>query len=324
MPALKVSVIAHSGVRLTAPKASPLASFPAGSSVFLALLLTLIAASADQLASPILRTTAPVLAPLAFLLFVWRRGQSPLLEADFPGEHSLPVWRLAGFFAMHLALIFLSRSLAPLAQPFSGTATLSGTVVGLGKLTVLSPTLLLLPFQDWKRLIRAYGSEAIVTMLVLAVNVPTRFVEFIWPWYGRMLGWVVYFVARVFVSGLTYQIGPEPTILGPLYDTGLIIDCSGVQAFELLSYVFAFVALLDWNRLQRGRAFLVYLGCLASILICNVFRVAALVVLFNRGYADFASGFHLSAGPLFFCSIFFVYMSLTYRWMTNRPRLAEA
>ena len=319
-----MSVIAYSGAHLLARKGSRLASFPAGLPVFLVLLLTLIAVSVDQLASPILRTTSLLMATLAFLLFVWRRGQSPLLDATVTGERSFSVWCLVGFFAIHLALILVSRSVTVVAKPFSGTATLSGTVIGLGKLSVLAPTLLLLPASDWKRLIRAYGPEAIAAVLVLTINVPRRFVEFIWPWYGRMLGWVVYLLARGFVPGLTYQPGPEPTILGPLQDTGLILNCSGVDGFELLSYVFAFVTLLDWNRLRRGRAFLVCLGCLLSILVCNALRIATVVVLFNRGYADLATGFHLGAGPLFFCSIFLVYMCLTYRWMTNRPRLRKA
>lgn len=315
-----MAATAYPDAGLLARKGSRLGSFPAGSSVFSALVLTLVAVVADQLASPILRTTSPLLATLAFLLFVWRRGPSPLSDVNLAQERSSSIWRLAGFFGMHLTLILLTRSFAGAAQPLSGTATLGGTVVGLGKLAVLTPTLLLLPLHRWRQLLRAYWPEAIVAMLVLAVNVPHRFVEFIWPWYGRMLGWIVYFLARVFVSGLTYQIGPEPTILGPLYDTGLVLNCSGVDAFELLSYVFAFVALLEWNCLRKGRAVLVYLGCLLSILLCNIPRIAIVVILHNRGYSNLASGFHLSAGSFFFCSIFLIYMSLTYRWMTNSPR----
>ena len=303
-----------------ARKGSRFGSFPAGLSVFLALVLTIVAIVADQLASPILRTTSPLLATLTFLLFVWRRGQSSLLAANVTQNRSLSIWRLVAFFGAHVVLIFLSRSVASAAEPFSGTATSSGTLVGLGKLLVLAPTFLLLPLHDWRSLVRAYRSEVILAILILAVNVPRRFVEMVWPWYGQMLGWVVYLLARSFAPGLSYQISPEPTILGPSYDTSLILNCSGVDAFELLSYVFALVALLDWGRLRKGRALLIYLGCLASVLICNAFRIATLVVLFNRGLTDFAVNFHLTAGSFFFCVVFLVYMLLTYRWMTNGRR----
>jgi exosortase/archaeosortase family protein len=319
-----VSATAHPGEGLLARKGFRLGSCPAGPSAFLALALTPVAIVADQLASPILRTTSPLLAALAFFLFVWRRGRAPLCVVEVTQERSLSLWRLTGFLAMHVAVILLSRSITGVAQPFSGTATIGGTLVGLGKLAVLAPTFLLLPFHYWKRLVRAYGPEAFVAILLLAVNVPRRFVEFIWPSYGRMLGWVVYFLARSFVPGLAYQTGPEPTITGPLYDTGLIINCSGVDAFELLSYVFAFVTLLDWNCLRKGRAFLVYCGCLLSILVCNTIRIAIIVVLFNRGYSGFAASFHLTAGSLFFCCVFLVYVALTYRWMTNNRSSAAA
>lgn len=312
-----VSFTAYSSAGTLARKGSQLGIFPAGSAVLWAFVMTLVAITVDQFASPILRTTSPLLATLAFLLFVWRRGHSPLLDANFARETSLPIWRIMLYLAAHLLLIFLCRFAAGYAEPFSGAATLEGTVVGLGKLAVFAPSLFLFSFRDWKRLIRAYRPEGIVALLVLAVNIPHRFVEFIWPWYGRMLGWAVYLLARIFVSGLTYQTGPEPTILGPYYDTGLILNCSGVDAFELLSYVFAFITLLDWDRLRRGRAVLVYLGCLLSVLLCNIPRIAVVTVLHNRGYGDLASGFHLGAGPFFFCSIFLVYVSLTYRWMTR-------
>ena len=314
-----MSATAHPNASLLERRCSGLGSLPGGRPVFSALVLTPIAIAVDQFASPILRTTAPPLAALAFLLFVWRRGRAPQWVSEVTQERSLSIWRLTGFLAMHVALILLSHSIAGVAQPFSGTATLGGTLVGLGKLAVLVPTFLLLPFRCWKGLVRSYGPEATITTFLLVVNVPRRFVEFIWPWYGRMLGWVIYLLARSFVPGLAFQISPEPTITGPLYDTGLILNCSGVDAFELLSYVFAFVALLDWNRLRKGRAFLVYCGCLLSILICNFFRIAALVVLFNRGFRNFAVNFHLTAGSFFFCSIFLAYMCLTYKWMTKSP-----
>jgi hypothetical protein len=41
------------------------------------------------------------------------------------------------------------------------------------------------------------------------------------------------------------------------------------------------------------------------------------VVLFNRGFRNFAVNFHLTAGSFFFCSIFLAYMCLTYKWMTK-------
>jgi exosortase/archaeosortase family protein len=138
-----------------------------------------------------------------------------------------------------------------------------------------------------------------------------------------VLGWFVYLLARIFVPGLTYETGPEPTIMGPFQDTSIVPECIGISAFELLAYLFGLIVLLDWNRLRKDRALLLFLGYIPFILISNAVRIAVLVVLFNRGFADFAAKFHLSAGALFFCSVFLVYTFLTYRWMTESRRLQQ-
>ena len=292
-------------------------SFPVLRSVLLVLTLTLLAIVADQFAAPILFTTSPLWATFAFLLLVWRRGELPLSGGNATLEPSFSLWRLGTFVAMHLALVLLSRSFASLAVPFAGTPTLRGTLVGLCKLAVLIPTVVLFSFPFWKQVLRAYSSEAKAALLVLSINVPGRILESLWPWYGPVLGWFTYVLARSLAPGLTYEIGPEPTIMGPFLDTIIGPGCSGISAFELLGYIFGLVIVLDWNRLRKGRALLVYFGCLFSMLVSNAFRIASIVVLGNRGFADFISPFHWSAGLIFFCSIFLVYLSLTYKWITK-------
>lgn len=298
------------------PPGRALPTTPASRFLFLASLLTLAAIAADQFAVPILRTTAPLWATLAFGLLVGRRGENAAAVGTV--RCSFSVWRVSAFILTHLVLVLFCGSFAGAAEPYSGSANLGGTFVALGKLTVLAPTLLLLPLRPWRRLASAYSPEAIAALLVLTLNVPRRTLEFVWPWYGRMLAWVVYFLSRSFVPGLTYDMGPEPTLIGPHQDTALNLLCSGIDAFELLSYVFGVIVLLDWNRLRKGRIGLIYLGCLLSMLICNAFRIAILVILGNHGFADFVESFHATAGSAFFCCVFLVYISLTYRWMTNR------
>jgi exosortase/archaeosortase family protein len=283
----------------------------------LVLVLTLIAIAADQFAAPILLTTSPLWATSAFLLLVWRRGELPLSGSNATVERPFSRWRLGTFVAMHVALVLLSRSFASTAAPFAGTPTLRGTLVGLCRLAVLIPTVVLFSFPFWKQLLRAYRSEATTALLVLTLNVPGRILEAIWPWYGRMFGWFVYLLARSFLPGLAYELGPEPTISGPFQDTCIVFACSGISAFELLGCIFGLVIVLDWNYLRKGRALLIYLGCLFFMLLSNAVRIATLVVLGNRGFADFVAPIHASAGAIFFCSVFLVYLSLTYKWMTE-------
>jgi exosortase/archaeosortase family protein len=286
-------------------------------SVLPVLVLTLIATVADQFAAPILFTTSPLWATCALLLLVWRRGELPLSDRNAVLERSFSMWRLGIFIAMHVTLVLLSRSFASAAESFAGTPTLKGTLVGFCKLAVLFPTAVLFSFPYWKQLLRAYRSEATAAVLVLSMNVPGRVIDSLWPWYGRVLGWSAYSLARSFVPGLTYEIGPEPTIVGPFQDISLVPLCSGTLGFELLGYIFGFVIVLDWNRLRKGRALLIYFGGLFFMLVSNAFRIASLVILGNRGYVDFVPSIHLLEGWIFFCCVFLVYLSLTYKWMTK-------
>jgi exosortase/archaeosortase family protein len=314
---LKVSAKDYLGISLQRGNAFRSTSFPVLTSFLLVLVLTLFAIIADHFAAPILLTTSPLWATFAFLLLLWRRGELPLCCSNASLEGPFSMWRLGTFVAMHVALVLLSRSLASAAGPFAGTPSLTGTLVGLCRLAVLIPTVVLFSFPFWKQLLRAYRSEATAALLVLTLNVPGRILEAIWPWYGRMFGWFVYLLARSFVHGLAYEIGPEPTITGPFQDTTIVFACSGVSAFELVGYIFGLVIVLDWNYLRRGRALLVYFGCLFFMLLSNPVRTATLVVLGNRGFADFVAPFHQSAGAIFFCSVFLVYISVTYKWMTE-------
>ncbi len=295
-------------------------SFPVLRSVLLVLVLILIAIAADQLAAPILFTTSPLWATFAFLLLIWRRGELPLSGGNATLERPFSMWRIGTFVAMHAALVLLSRSLAGAAEPFAGTPTWRGTLVGLCRLAVLIPTVVLFSFPFWKQLLRAYSSEAKAAILVLTINVPGRVLEAVWPWYGQVLGWSTYLLARSLAPRLTYEIGPEPTITGPFLDTIIGSGCSGISAFELLGYVFGLVIVLDWNRLRKGRALLIYFGCLFLMLVSNALRIASFAVLGNRGFADFVSRIHPLAGLIFFCSVFLVYFSLTYKWMTESRR----
>src|SRR5438067_81307 len=98
-------------------------------------------------------------ATCAFLVLVWRRGELPLSGGNAAFERSFSMWRVGAFLSMRVALVLLSRSFASAAEPFAGTSTLRGTLVGFCKLAVLLPTVVLSSYAYWKQLLRAYSAE---------------------------------------------------------------------------------------------------------------------------------------------------------------------
>ncbi len=308
------------GTRVFYRKIVPLGNFEAPRFLLLALALTLVAIAADQFAAPILHSTSPLWATAAWLVLALRRGKLPCVHDDLPTKLPLSPGRLAAFLVAHLGLILVSRAMFSTFQPVAGTTTVGGTLLAAGKLCVLAPTILLLPLSRWKVLLSAFRAEFVGALVVLFTFFPSRALESFWPWYGQVLGRLVFLLAKPLVPGLGYIKDLAPTVTGPDLDVTIIMACSGINGLELFDYLFGVVVLLDWNRLRKGRALLAYFSGLLAMLLGNTLRLTTFVVLGNHGYADLVSRLHISAGWIFFCAAFLFYLSLTYVWMLNKTR----
>ena len=198
-------------------------------------------------------------------------------------------------------------------EQLAGTVSSTGWITAGLKLSVLLPTLLLLPRERWPIVAGTYASEGIAALIVLFTFFPGRILATIWPWYGQVLGRLVFFVSGLFVHGITYSSALTPTIHGSGLDVTILPSCSGISGIELYDYLFAFVALLDWNRLRKGRALLAYFGGIAVMLAGNGLRIVSFVVLGNHGFAEVVARFHLTAGSVFFSVLFLVYLFSIYR-----------
>lgn len=286
--------------------------------LLLVLALTFLAIAADQIAAPILHTSTPLWATAACLLLAWRREELPSAFGDEVFEQALSKRRLAVFFAAHLLLILLARWMTSTFQPLAGMSTDGGIVIAACKLTVLVPTLALLPRSRWRELLAAFRPEIVAALVVFITYSPWRTPQAIWPWYGQLLGRFVYGLARIAVPGLGYVSGLTPTLTGPDLDITIFQGCSGMNGFELFGYLFGVIAVFDWNRLRKGRALFAYFAGLLVMLVGNALRITSYVVLGNHGFADLVLRFHLSAGWIFFSVLFLAYLSLTYGWMLEK------
>ena len=302
----------------------PSGSFQAPRFFLLVLLLTLFVVAAEQFAVPILHSSSPLWATAACLVLVWRRGEpSPGTDSELV-RFSFSLWRLAVFIAVHAALLLAARRFSGAMQPVAGTVTILGAILAGAKLGVLAPTFLLLPLSGWKRLFSIYRAEIAAAFVVLLTYFPGRVIEELWPWYGQALGRFVYTLSSIFVNAIGYVGNLNPTLTGPDLDVTIILACSGINGIELFDYLFGAMAILDWNRLRKGRAFAGYFVGLFAMLLGNALRITALVVFGNRGFAQLVAHYHIAAGWIFFSVIFLLYLSMTYGWMLKKkPSLAQ-
>lgn len=281
-------------------------------------ILSLVLIAADQFLSPILHTTSPLWALAALILLVWRRGENSGSSSASPDYFSISRRRAAAFVAAHLSLVAAARWLTPALQPFAGRVTLGGFLLAGVKLSVLLPTLSLLPLVQWKRVLKLYASEGIAALVVLFTFFPRRALESIWPWYGQVLGQLVYSMSRLLVPGLGYVKDLTPTLAGPDLDVTIVQGCSGINGFELFDFLFSLVVVLDWNGLRKNRTLIAYFAGLLAMFLGNALRITAFVTLGNRGFAESITRFHISAGWIFFSGIFLLYLCLVYGWILRK------
>ena len=304
----------------------------------LVLLAALGAVSADQFATPVLYTSSPLWALAACLALVCRRGgvsfrsdkNHPLHGLESASEPNTSVegfgfssGRIALFAAAHVLLVIVARLSQNTTTPIAGTFSVAGWFMAGLKLSVLAPTVLLLPMRQWRILSSVYFAEGVAALVVLFTFFPDRAVASFWPWYGQMLGRLVFVFSGIFAHGLTYTSALTPTIHGPSLNVTILLACSGISGVNLFDYLFGFIALLDWNRLRKGRTLAAYLGGIAAMLLGNALRIASFVILGNRGFADTVARFHLSAGWFFFSSVFLVYLSIVYRELLQPAAVAK-
>ena len=286
---------------------------------FWTLLLALAGAVVDQLAAPVLFSTAPPFAVLACLLLAARRGSSPELQSSSPPR--LTSARVLLFLALHGLLLACVLILGGSVLRASGSLTGAGWVFLVVKLCTLAPALFLLPWRDWRNLASVYASEFAAAAIVLTTFFPRRIIESLWPWYGQFLGRFVELLSWPLVSGIGYLKALYPTITGPSLDVTVLLSCSGINGIELFDVLFALVVFCDWPRLNKRRTLLAYGIGLAAMILGNVLRITSFVVLGNHGYADFVARFHVNAGWFFFAAMFVLFLACTYRWMITPARL---
>ena len=277
------------------------------------ILLVFLALCVDYGLFPPLFNSSTLWATGVLLFLVWQAPENiqPALNHNlWPTK-----WQILLFLALHAGIVLASRHLGSRLVNASLTYTAGAGALAATKFLVLLPALVLLSPSAWRQVGRRFRAELIASLLVLLTFFPQRAFATAWPWYSQELGKFVFTVAGLFVPHLTYAAAPFPTLIGPRLDVTIILACSGIDGVKLFDYLFGFVVLMDWNRLNKKRALAGYFTGIAAIIVANGLRIVLLVVVGNRISPDWVSRQHINAGWLFFAVVFLTFLSLTYRRM---------
>lgn len=189
-----------------------------------------------------LYSSSPLWSLVVCMGLMWRRGgvgfgqkaESGVPNSSFPGTAGAGTFGfstlgVALFVGAHGLILLICKLLHGTLGPIVGSFSFAGWVTAAMKMSVLLPTLLLLPLDRWRIFARVYAAEALAAVVVLFTFFPSRVAGAVWPWYGQVLGRTVFFVSRLLTPGLIFGSGLTPTIHGPDLDVTILLACSGIS-----------------------------------------------------------------------------------------------
>jgi exosortase/archaeosortase family protein len=121
------------------------------------------------------------------------------------------------------------------------------------------------------------------------------------------------------MSGLPSILVPPHTLMFDKFGITVAEFCSGIESIALFTGLYVIVGLLDWNRLNKRRYFIIFPFALAALFGLNIIRVYALIMAGYYVNAEIAfSLFHTYAGLMFFVAYSIVFWGLAYKYLLQK------
>jgi exosortase/archaeosortase family protein len=136
----------------------------------------------------------------------------------------------------------------------------------------------------------------------------------LWPYLSAGVLASVKFLLRL--------IGVEVEVLGPAtisvnsFAVQIAEACSGIYSIFIFSALYLFIVFLDWNKMNKTKASLVFIPAVLGAFAFNILRVFALMLVGAYISRNIALGlYHSYSGMIFFLIYFGLFWGLGYKWM---------
>jgi exosortase/archaeosortase family protein len=250
---------------------------------------------------------ALLFAGIAFSLLI-RSKKAPILDAWIPRHF---VW--AG-----IALASYTLAWAGVLQMATVHSVPVALTIATHVLLIGSVGSILLACFGARELLRLGGYYR--GQLVAALASAAGFSALLWAVYQSweiLAGMVLHAVRFLLdLTGIAAAVIPPHTLLLDKFGVTIAQSCSGVESIALFTGLYALVGLLDWNKLNHRRFWLLLPVALVGLFLFNIVRVYLLII--GGYYIDpeiAFSLFHTYAGMVFFIIYAGVFWKLAYGWL---------
>jgi exosortase/archaeosortase family protein len=138
----------------------------------------------------------------------------------------------------------------------------------------------------------------------------------LWPYFSLVVLKVVSFLLK-FVGDV--QVMNSNTLIYDGFAAQIAEACSGVYSIFIFTSLYLFAVLLDWKKMNKTKAVLLFIPAIIGAFLANILRVFLLMIVGAHVSRTIAIGlYHSYAGMIFFLAYFFIFWMIFYKWMKKK------
>jgi len=139
----------------------------------------------------------------------------------------------------------------------------------------------------------------------------------LWPYMIPLVLKIVYFLLKKVTSHA--KIIPGDILVVKNFAVIIAEACSGIYSIFIFSSIYLFIILLDWVKINKKRAILIFIPAIIGVFFVNIFRVFLLMLVGGYFSEKIALGlYHSYTGMIFFLVYFTIFWLVMYKWMKNK------
>ena len=138
----------------------------------------------------------------------------------------------------------------------------------------------------------------------------------LWPYFALVVTKSVYFLLNLigptsFIDKYTLQFGN--------FAAKIAQACSGTYSIFIFTAIYIFIVLMDWKKLNKLKAALIFIPAIVGAFIVNILRVTLLMIVGHYISREAALGlYHSYTGMIFFLIYFLIFWTIAYNWMRKK------
>jgi exosortase len=136
----------------------------------------------------------------------------------------------------------------------------------------------------------------------------------LWPYLSMGVMKAVTFLLNIL--GINVLVVNSNTIGVNGFTVQIAEACSGIYSIFIFSALYLFIVFLDWNKINKKKAAIVFIPAVLGAFAFNIIRVFTLLLVGAYISRNLALGlYHSYSGMIFFLIYFLLFWGLLYKWM---------